>query len=220
MARYDPFRGKKVSELLDVKPDEFRSWDMRKQRAFVTRIASATNKRVRRLDAAEVASSARQRLASEGGPITARGKESTDDLLREYQRARTFLTSPTGNVQGARRAEKARNEALEKYGINPNTWTFEQASEFEVMMNRYRDYARDRGVSYQQLAQAVDTIMKQNTGLTEDDLSREVNNYINKEYQRQQRRWNEAKPGAKLTTTPGGRPLNGTPFRLVLGGKR
>lgn len=85
---------------------DFMSLDKSQLRQAVSRLASAGNKRLKRLEQSNVSSISAMEVHESGGKFSTKGK-SLDALRAEFMRVKTFLKSDTSTVSGAKKAEKA-----------------------------------------------------------------------------------------------------------------
>lgn len=105
--------GKSVSELLEMNPDKLSAADLRQ---VVSRIASAGNKRLKRLDKAGVRSRAAEVVMSSGGKFSVKGK-SEDELRVEFMREKNFFERKTSSLRGIKQIQKETLKTLESRGV-------------------------------------------------------------------------------------------------------
>ena len=96
-------KGLKISDILDMDLDTFNRLNESELRAVTSRLVSAGNKRIRRLQSHNINSPAVQGLGTKGSfstkVVTAKGNQ-TNKLREEFARARSFLTSETSTITG------------------------------------------------------------------------------------------------------------------------
>lgn len=92
-------QGKSIDELLKLGSDFNRYQQMGedKLRQVVNRLASAANKRARRMEKAGETSPALQRLQSSGGPISTKDK-TLDELRIEFLRVKDYMEDKTSSL--------------------------------------------------------------------------------------------------------------------------
>lgn len=165
--RYDPFKGQKLADLVQITPQEFRNMDARKRAALVTRLSSAANKRVRRMEAAGVTSWELEKVKREGA-FTAKGKEGAA-LEVEFLRLRNFLTSEGGTVRGARkqteRLQSDLAEILQQYDLDVETGELlerdtETDKAIKIIMSEYLDQGLAYGYDSDQLLEVIKEIVE------------------------------------------------------------
>jgi len=106
-------KGKSVTELLDMNPDKM-SADVLRQ--VVSRIASAGNKRLKRLDQAGVKSRAADVVKESGGKFSVKGK-TEDELRAEFMREKNFFERKTSSLRGIKQIQKETAKTLESRGV-------------------------------------------------------------------------------------------------------
>lgn len=105
--------GKNVEELLEMNPDNLSAADLRK---VVSRIASAGNKRLKRLNQAGVKSRATDVVMESGGKFSVKGK--TYEALRaEFMREKNFFERKTSSLTGIKQIQRETAKTLESRGV-------------------------------------------------------------------------------------------------------
>ena len=105
--------GKRVDDLLDLNPDKLSASELRQ---VVSRIASAGNKRLKRLDAAGVSSRAADVVRESGGKFSVKGK-STAELKAEFMREKNFFDRKTSSLSGIKEVQRETVKTLEQRGV-------------------------------------------------------------------------------------------------------
>lgn len=154
--------GKSVSELLDINPDKLSDADLKQ---VVSRIASAGNKRLKRLEESGMYSPAADDVMDSGGKFSVKNK-GRDDLLTEFKREREFYDKKTSSVRGIRDIRNRTAKTLESRGVtNINK---EQIGEAFAVYDRLKKY--DPSVAVKNLKYAtVNAVMELNADLDIDD---------------------------------------------------
>ena len=104
-------KGRSTNSLLNMSMREFAGLTKTQLRQVVSRLADTANKRVKRLQGAKVESLAARQVSQSGGKFSTRGK-GLDELRAEYLREKSFLTSPTSTVKGAKSVESEAIKAM------------------------------------------------------------------------------------------------------------
>ncbi len=105
--------GKSTQELLDLNPDALSAADLRQ---VVSRIASAGNKRLKRLENAGVSSRAADVVAETGGKFSVKGK--TEEQLRsEFMREKNFFERKTSSLRGIKEIRRETARTLRERGV-------------------------------------------------------------------------------------------------------
>lgn len=128
----------------------FMSLDKSQLRQAVSRLASAGNKRLKRLDKSDVSSISAMEVYESGGKFSTRNKD-VDALRAEFMRVKTFLKSDTSTVKGAIQAEKRAIEAFKNiYDIDISE------KEYKELLKIYYDtYNSDIEYQNQKMRYAV-----------------------------------------------------------------
>lgn len=105
--------GKNVNELLEMNPDNLSAADLRK---VVSRIASAGNKRLKRLAEDGVYSHAADVVMESGGKFSVKGK-TEDELRAEFMREKDFFERKTSSLRGVHQIQKETVKTLESRGV-------------------------------------------------------------------------------------------------------
>ena len=105
--------GKSVSELLEMNPDKLSAADLRQ---VVSRIASAGNKRLKRLDQGGVKSRAADVVMESGGKFSVKGK-TEDELRAEFMREKNFFERKTSSLTGIKQIQRETAKTLESRGV-------------------------------------------------------------------------------------------------------
>ena len=104
-------KGLKITDILDIDLDTFNNLNEKELRALTSRLVSAGNKRIRRLEKHDINSPAMQSLGNEKKFSTKLSKDTSkqqrvNKLRAEFSRARSFLTSETSTISGYKQFNK------------------------------------------------------------------------------------------------------------------
>lgn len=110
-------KGLKISDILNIDLDAFNKLNESELRALTSRLVSAGNKRIRRLQEHDINSPAIQHLGKEKGFSTKLlsdiSKQQRVNALRgEFARARSFLTSETSTIGGYKKFVKRTKQRI------------------------------------------------------------------------------------------------------------
>ena len=110
-------KGLKITDILDIDLDTFNRLNEKELRAITSRLVSASNKRIRRLQKHDINSPAIQQLGKEKSFSTKLPKETSkqqrvNSLRGEFARARSFLTSETSTIGGYKKFVKRTKERI------------------------------------------------------------------------------------------------------------
>ena len=112
-------KGLKITDILNIDLDSFNSLNESQLRALTSRLVSASNKRIRRLEKHDINSPAIQGLGSNKSFSTKLKKttpknQRINQLRSEFARIRTFLTSQTSTIKGFNKFVKDTRKRLAK----------------------------------------------------------------------------------------------------------
>lgn len=111
------FRGYSIGDIMDMGIEEFSNLSKSQLREAVSRLASAANKRLKRVSKDDIVSPAQIEASESGGKFSTKGK-SEIELQVEFRRVSNFLRDKTSTVTGARQLEdEVRTELRKRYRI-------------------------------------------------------------------------------------------------------
>lgn len=110
-------KGLKITDILDIDLDSFNRLNEKELRSITSRLVSAGNKRIRRLESHDINSPALQSLGKEKAfstklPKGTSKQQRVNQLRSEFSRARSFLTSETSTIGGYRKFTKRTKERI------------------------------------------------------------------------------------------------------------
>lgn len=110
-------KGLKITDILDIDLDTFNRLNEKELRSITSRLVSAGNKRIRRLQSHDINSPAMQSLGNEKAfstklPKGTNRQQRINRLRSEFSRARSFLTSETSTIGGYRKFTKRTKERI------------------------------------------------------------------------------------------------------------
>lgn len=110
--------GLSIKDIMDIDIDTFNALGERELRAITSRLVSASNKRIRRLEQKNIISPAIQSLGSKGMFTTklapnVSAQQRVNKLRSEFARARNFLQMKTSTYKGYQSYKKQVREDLE-----------------------------------------------------------------------------------------------------------
>ena len=116
-------KGLKIYDILNIDLDTFNKLNESQLRAITSRLVSASNKRIRRLEKHNINSPAIQHLGKEKRFSTKLSKDTSrqqrvNKLRSEFSRARSFLTSETSTIKGwQRHVNKVNKRIADELGM-------------------------------------------------------------------------------------------------------
>lgn len=120
--------GKSIRDLMKYRYTDLEKMSQSDVRAITQRLASAANKRVKRMFEKGVETRATVKLEESGGKISTKGKNK-DELILEFLRAKEFLMDPHSNLRTHRKIIKRTQKKMKKmFGEEFDEWITEQTA--------------------------------------------------------------------------------------------
>lgn len=110
------FEVSKPKRWAELPYSELKQWTIKEMKKEVSTRASAANKRIKNIEGAGLGSSAVTAAMNTGGKFSVAGKNTMNELYKEYKRVSNFLNRADATVRGARSEVKRITERL---GFNP-----------------------------------------------------------------------------------------------------
>lgn len=184
-----------IEKYLHYTKGDLQKMNPKELRVVVSKLASASNKRLKNFSKLNIESPATANVYSSGGKFSVKGKN-TDDLIDEYFRAKRFLKSETGTIKGyykflekvkkgfkkagldidAETGKNLKGKALHDY-LSPLLDAFRKASDLDPMFN-------EREYKYKVLNKMTEYV---NSGLTVNQVVEKAQDYLEDLYLRRQR---------------------------------
>lgn len=169
-------------DLVNISVDEFNRMNKSELKAATQILASAGNKRIKRMQEAGKVSSSAEYVLKKGKFSTA-GK-TFQQLKNEFMRAKQFMESKTGSLAAMSKLEKKSISALSEAGVSgvtsENYGQFWRAYE---ELKRADPQVANAGMKYLVLQEIAD---KQREGLSFDEVVAEVRGNLDDIYARSQ----------------------------------
>lgn len=169
-------------DLVNISVDEFNRMNKSELKAATQILASAGNKRIKRMQEAGKVSSSAEYVLKKGKFSTA-GK-TFQQLKNEFMRAKQFMESKTGSLAAMTKLEKKSISALSEAGVSgvtsENYGQFWRAYE---ELKRADPQVANAGMKYLVLQEIAD---KQREGLSFDEVVAEVRGNLDDIYARSQ----------------------------------
>ena len=108
-----------IKSLLNIDEKTFNNFSEKELKKQVLKLASAANKRIKRLNQSNYITPALDKVNRSGGRFFVQGKN-LSDLKLEFQRVSEFLKNKTSTVKGWKKVLKGTNEYLKKMFPNQN----------------------------------------------------------------------------------------------------
>lgn len=190
MARKFKVEGKSIQQLTRLRPKTISRMSEPELRKVVTRLASAANKRIARIEAKGITTPATRGAEKSGGRFTSKGKD-LNELRAEYIRVKSFLGEETSTISGYKKFAKRFEKKIEQVKTkeqkkeNPLTAPVEQPEEAEPEIEQEEpteDDARYFYDKYDKVWRVVDRLKEKNPWVSEgltSSVTAMVEEYIN-----------------------------------------
>ena len=109
--------GLSINDIMNMDIRQFNKLTEPELKKVVGRLASASNKRIRRMESAGIETPALRKAYKTGGAFSVKDKK-LNQLRNEFVRAKSFLQSPTSSVKAYKEVQNKTIEGLKKQGID------------------------------------------------------------------------------------------------------
>lgn len=175
--------------LLDVSPSQLESMTRRDLAQAVTRMRDAAQKRLKRIEKADIYSPSAEYIKRSGGLETVRGKDVTD-LRNQYLRLKGFLENKTSTVKGTREYQKKQKEIIaEEAGTTVKEMESKLTDEQYGQIWQLIDRAGDSGVidrkNYGKYIQSAITAIMKAPSTDLNDIYKVFADNVEEEYKKE-----------------------------------
>ena len=183
--------GKSVEELVHMSASDVKSYDRSNLARIVTKLNSAANKRLKRLEQAGYSTPAmRAAKVGNGKKFSVAGK-SLKQLRAEYIRVSNFLKAETSTIKGYKKFLGGIKKSFENRGVKIQGGT-KETQDFIDRETRIIDWLKERNPLIYESGYKYEAITKINDYLSNGNLSelaikRRLNKWLEKTYEQQQR---------------------------------
>lgn len=182
-------KGSSINQLTNLSASTIKQYDRKNLAKIVTKLASAANKRVKRLEGSGYNTPA-LRQAHKGGHFGSKGKN-LKQLRTEYKRVSAFLKSETSTVKGYKSFLNRLSEKFSERGIQIGGGTIEETQDFIDKETRIYDWLKERNpfieesiYKYSVMPKLSEYINQGN--LSESAIKKRMQKYINEAYKKLQ----------------------------------
>ena len=183
--------GKSVEELVHMSASDVKSYDRSNLARIVTKLNSAANKRLKRLEQAGYSTPAmRAAKVGNGKKFSVAGK-SLKQLRAEYIRVSNFLKAETSTKKGYKKFLGNIKKTFKNRGVKIQGGT-KETQDFIDRETRIIDWLKERNPLIYESGYKYEAITKINDYLSNGNLSelaikRRLNKWLEKTYEQQQR---------------------------------
>lgn len=130
-------KGKSVSDILNMDYNDFISMNYSDMRKAVSRLVSAGNKRIRRLESRGLETGATDFVNRTGGYFSTKGKN-LNQLRAEFSRAKAFFGMKSSTIKGLKEVRKGMQDRLKEFNKGKKI----PESEMDRVMRSYEELKR------------------------------------------------------------------------------
>ena len=177
MARTNYFKGKSITDIMNMDISEFLSLEKPQLRQAVSRLADAANKRIKRLEEKEIFTPALFEIRHSGGKLSTKGKDLMQ-LRSEFMRATGFLKNEYSTVKGASGLMSDVQRNLLKYGISADLEDVQNLTKLYVQLEEKDPAMRARILKSHVNGEKLNLYIS-NTDKSTDEIIDNVMNAIN-----------------------------------------
>lgn len=169
-----------TQELLNLSGVEISKLKKPELRKIVQILASASNKRLKRLHQKGISTPA-SRYVDKNGKFSTKGKN-INQLRAEYIRAKNFLQSKTSTITGYKRFKKEVQKNLTEKGINISSDNLEQMFKIYEKLKDINPSVAEKNFKYITLKEISEELKD---GQTEDDILSRINDNLSQIYEQE-----------------------------------
>lgn len=181
-----------INKILNQSLESVMSMSRQELARETSKLVSAANKRLRRMEKRGISTPATAYIYEHGGKFSVAGKN-LEQVREEYQRVKGFLESETSTFQGFRKWEKGLSNTLkERTGIDYNSFTEDEKRLFWKAYSKLEelDAANVYGARYKESINKIYDSIKAGK-LTEKNVNRWAISRSKKIYRESQKEWND-----------------------------
>ncbi len=184
--------GLTVKDILNMSTRQINALDAKDLARVSSRLVSAANKRMRRLEKAGIESPAYRNAQRGGGAFSIKGKDEVA-IKNEFVRMKTFMEGKTSTVRGAKQAQKKMVDEFKKVGVE-----MEEENVDRVMKIYDRLKEIDPSVSLKQFKYAIqDSVSKYvEQDMTDTEIMEKMQERIAELYEENQEYYQSSFSGA------------------------
>ncbi|MBO7696331.1 MAG: hypothetical protein J6T10_27150 [Methanobrevibacter sp.] len=187
-------KGLSIEEIMNIDLNSFNKLNESELRAITSRLVSAGNKRIRRLQGHDINSPAIQSLGDDKTfstklPANISKQQRVNKLRQEFARARSFLTSETSTIRGYKKFKKRTLRRIAKE-IGISTRELEKKVNVNKLFNLLHK-AQSDGIasSYRgskgslQARNTIAEILIEDPDISDEDLTKKLENALEELYE-------------------------------------
>lgn len=185
--------GVSVKQLTQLTPTEIKGYDRANLARIVTKLNSAANKRLTRLEQAGYNTPAMRSAKVDNGQRFSVAGKNLKQLRAEYIRVSNFLKSETSTKKGYKKFIKNIKKAFAEKGVKVGDGSVKETQDFIEMETRIFDWLKERNPLIEESGYKYGALMKiseyvNQSNLSESSIKRRMNKWMKETYEEEQRR--------------------------------
>lgn len=173
--------GMTIDDIMNIDYDTFSQLSHADLKKVTSRLISAANKRIKRMEKAGMSTPA-MRAVQRGGALSVKNKN-LNQVRSEYIRARQFLGYETSSFKGWNAVVKETIKSLNNIGVNIDAEHFNELWELYEKMKEADHRVSDRQHKYNVLRELAYQIMHNDEEKTGDEIIADVQSRITELYE-------------------------------------
>lgn len=185
--------GLSVDDIMNLPGEEFNKLNLSDMRKVVSRLVSAGNKRIRRLEKADLHPTVLDSLAKSGGKFSTKGKN-LNQLRAEFVRAKQFLSKETSSVTGYKKVLKEISKKYAEKGIKISAKGIEKMWSIYARLKDLNPTIAGKNMKYSVLNE-ISNYITTKPGVTVDDAINALKNITQQTYEKMEDERNRGEGG-------------------------
>lgn len=186
-------KGVSIDQLVNIRATELKVYDRDNLSRIVTKLNSAANKRLTRLENQGLNTPAmRASHVDRGNRFSVKGKD-LKQLRAEYIRVSKFLKSETSTVKGYKNFLKRMRKSFESRGVKIGNGSAKEVQDFIEEETKIYDWLKEKNPFIEESGYKYEAMLRISEYVNESDLSektikRRMNKWAKKTYEEEQRK--------------------------------
>lgn len=185
--------GKSVNDLLHLSATKISGYDRANLAKIVTKLNSAANKRITRLEKAGYNTPAMRAAKVDKGQRFSVAGKNLKQLRAAYIRVSNFLKSGTSTTKGYKKFVNKIKKAFEDKGVKIGNGGTEETQNFIDKETRIFDWLKEHNPIIEESGYKYEALMKiseyaSQSNMSEDAIKRKMKKWVKETYEEEQRR--------------------------------
>ena len=176
--------GLSIKDIMGLSMVTFNKYTPKQQREITSRLASAANKRYKKLVMSDIQNPSRLRFEMSGGKVSVKGK-SGSELKEEFFRAKQFLNQRNSTIKGWKQTQKKLKEELESEELEGEYAGL--AYSYYDLLQEINPEIMDKVTKYSLVEHITEELKN---GTSHDDIIKQSLDFAEDLYKKEQERYN------------------------------